>query len=176
MSRIFKCLLALLLTCGAPAVSQPSSNSLNLRQLTRAAGSIFAGRVLSVSSARTQTGGDSPMIRITFQVEQGLHGVRTGARLTIREWVGAWGMGERYRVGERWLLFLYRPSKAGLTSAVAGARGRFLLDQQGRVVLGRARALLLNDRLAQATRYRDRVRLRDFSRAIRVAREQESLP
>jgi hypothetical protein len=43
--------------------------------------------------------------------------------------------GQRYRLCERVLLFLYPPSKLGLTSCVAGSVGRFTIDAQGRILL-----------------------------------------
>ena len=46
-----------------------------------------------------------------------------------------WSGAQRYRVGERVLLFLYPPSKLGLTSCVGGAVGRFTIDPRGRVLL-----------------------------------------
>ncbi|GAC1428679.1 MAG: hypothetical protein NVS1B11_11280 [Terriglobales bacterium] len=42
---------------------------------------------------------------------------------------------DRYFVGERLLLFLYPPSKLGLTSPVGGSLGRFNLDSAGNVAL-----------------------------------------
>jgi hypothetical protein len=70
---------------------------------------------------------------VTFQVEHALRGTTTGQNLTIHEWAGLWNTKERYRVGERVLLFLYPPSKLGLTSPVAGPMGRFAIDPQGRI-------------------------------------------
>ena len=64
-----------------------------------------------------------------------MRGTSPGQSLTIHEWGGLWTGGERYRVGEHVLLFLYAPSKLGLTSPVAGALGRFAMDSQGGVVL-----------------------------------------
>ncbi|MGA7930571.1 MAG: hypothetical protein WCA20_31815 [Candidatus Sulfotelmatobacter sp.] len=61
-----------------------------------------------------------------------MRGTSPGQSLTIQEWAGLWTSGERDRVGERVLLFLYSPSKSGLTSPVAGAMGRFAMDSQGR--------------------------------------------
>lgn len=64
-----------------------------------------------------------------------MRGTSAGEILTIQEWAGRWAGGERYRIGERVLLFLYAPSKLGLTSTVAGAMGRFAVDSQGRIVM-----------------------------------------
>jgi len=72
---------------------------------------------------------------ITFRVEHAIRGTVAGQSLTIHEWAGLWSSGERYRVGEHVLLFLYSPSRLGLTSPVAGAMGRFALDSQGQVML-----------------------------------------
>jgi hypothetical protein len=72
-----------------------------------------------------------------------MRGTTPGASLTIREWAGLWTSGERYRVGERVLLFLYSPSKLGLTSPVAGALGRFGMDSQGRIVMNAQHAATL---------------------------------
>ena len=38
-------------------------------------------------------------------------------------------------MGERVLLFLYAPSRLGLTSPVAGTMGRFAMDPQGRIIM-----------------------------------------
>ncbi len=64
-----------------------------------------------------------------------MRGVRTGQTLAIREWAGLWESGERYRRGERVLLFLYPPSKLGLTSPVAGPLGRFRIGPDGHIVV-----------------------------------------
>lgn len=64
-----------------------------------------------------------------------MRGTSAGQSLTIHEWAGLWMRGERYRVGENVLLFLYAPSKLGLSSPVAGPLGRFALDSQGKIVM-----------------------------------------
>ena len=84
-------------------------------------------------------------MRITFRIERGIRGARTGSRFVLREWAALWNSGERYRVGERVLLFLYPPSKVGLTSPVAGARGRFQVDSKGQVILNAERARLFEE-------------------------------
>jgi hypothetical protein len=72
---------------------------------------------------------------ITFKVDRSLRGTTAGQSLTIHEWVGLWDRGERYRVGEHVFLFLYPPSRLGLTSPVAAGMGRFAVDSNGNVVL-----------------------------------------
>lgn len=79
--------------------------------------------------------GEVETIQIRFQVDRAVQGARAGQPITIREWAGLWAAGERYRVGERVMLFLYPPSKLGLTSPVGGGQGRFAVDDQGRVLI-----------------------------------------
>ena len=102
--------------------------------LTQSSGYIFAGTVKSVECVASKANSVAT-VQITFHVDQGLRGVRTGQSLAIREWAGLWQSGERYRPGERVLLFLYPRSKLGLTSPVQGARGRFGIGPDGQVVV-----------------------------------------
>jgi hypothetical protein len=138
-----------------PVLSPPSINSqplkpphydpvnpqlITLRQVTRAAGIIFSGQVLSVDREEKQSEQtfipNAAPTSITFQVEDGVLGALTGQRLTIHEWAGLWNNGEHYRVGERVFLFLYPPSRLGLTSSVSGRIGRFAIDGGGRIHIG----------------------------------------
>jgi hypothetical protein len=103
-----------------------------LARLVRPAGIIFSGRVMFVG--RTDSS-PTPIAStwVRFRVEHAIRGAWAGQDLTIHEWSGLWAIGERYRVGERVLLFLYAPSKLGLTSPVGGPSGRFEIDPGGRV-------------------------------------------
>ena len=106
------------------------------RQLVRSAGIIFSGHVISIGRAAGPSGRDNPAATtVTFQVEHAIRGTSGGQSLTIHEWAGLWPSGERYHVGERVLLFLYAPSKLGLTSPVAGSMGRFALGSRGEIVM-----------------------------------------
>lgn len=105
------------------------------RQLVRAAGIIFSGRVTSIGQSASFSRPDPASTVVTFQVEHAIRGTLAGQNLTINEWAGLRLSGEHYRVGERVLLFLYSPSKLGLTSPVAGAMGRFAMNSQGQVVM-----------------------------------------
>jgi hypothetical protein len=106
-----------------------------LQQLVRSAGIIFSGRVTFIGHAASSPGPNPASTTVTFQVEHALRGASPGS-LTIHEWAGLWTSGERYRVGERVLLFLYAPGKLGLTSPVAGAMGKFAMDSEGKIVMG----------------------------------------
>jgi hypothetical protein len=134
-------LLALSAMAEQPSRAQlpgtPSSSPYSQRppSLIRSSGYIFAGTVKSVD--RVAPKGDAvATVKISFHVDQAMRGVRAGQILAIREWAGLWESGERYRPGERVLLFLYPPSKLGLTSPVQGPMGRFKIGPDGQVVVG----------------------------------------
>ncbi|HZQ20113.1 MAG TPA: hypothetical protein VFA90_15450 [Terriglobales bacterium] len=96
---------------------------------------IFAGTVLQVLHLNPSPASTLASTSIRFRVDEAIRGVRQGQIVEIREWAGLWQSGERYRPGERVLLFLYPPSKLGLTSPVGHRAGRFPLDKNGRVLL-----------------------------------------
>ena len=105
----------------------PDTRLDGIRETVRRSGLIFEGTVTDI---RPEMGKGKPLqsYRISFQVEQGVRGVRSGTTLTIREWAGLWNnerpQTPRYRRGEHVLLFLYPPSRAGLTSTVGGNNGK----------------------------------------------------
>jgi hypothetical protein len=133
-------LLGLVLLGSVPAAAVKPLDPPGIRilpqrpSLTLKAGYIFSGTVKAVERLTPHANGVAVM-RITFHVDQGLRGTRTGQTLVIREWAGLWQAGDRYRPGERVMLFLYPPSKLGLTSPVGGASGRFGVDPGGQVVI-----------------------------------------
>ncbi|HSY93563.1 MAG TPA: hypothetical protein VK812_19545 [Candidatus Binatus sp.] len=134
-----------------PGVDQPPTTSLPARLptsppglppgpigfpiLVRAAGAIFSGTVSAIARRSAAHGQGVETVAITFHVENAIRGATAGEDLTISQWIGLWSGGQRYRVGEHVLLFLYPPSKLGLTSCIAGAMGRFTIDPRGRVLL-----------------------------------------
>ena len=142
----------------------------SLRQLTRNSGYIFDGTVVSVGRV-AETGQDSvPTVQITFRIEQAIRGTRKGQVLTNWEWAGLWNSGEHYCTGERLLLFLYSPSKLGLTSPVGGPLGRFAVDSGGSVVLEDGRLAALSPDPASQTRLRAKNRMKSRAFALAVER------
>jgi hypothetical protein len=99
--------------------------------------------------------------------------VRNGEVLAVREWAGLWTSGDRYRPGERLLLFLYRPSKLGLTSLVGGPLGRFPVDSVGNVILDNGRLSALSpDPASQTQPAPSPVKSRVNSRALALAMQR----
>ena len=142
--------------------------------MRRAAGTIFRGTVVSVQALRAARTGEMETVQVTFRVDDAFRGVRKGQSFKIREWSGLWLWGERYRVGQQVVLFLYPPSKLGLTSPVGGRFGRFEVDQQETVSVhqpsGRRFPARPLGREPEEPR-NPRVRYRDLARAIRGAEE-----
>ena len=141
-------------------------------QMTRESGYIFVGTVSAVKRIAARTPNDIATTQITFHVDRGIRGVRSGQKLVIREWAGLWDSGERYRNGERVLLFLHRPSKLGLTSPVGGRLGRIAVDQDGRAILDPGRLADLPSNSGGEERLHGKIRTRDFARAIQHAAKE----
>lgn len=144
---------------------------IDFRIIARAAGTIFSGTVTAITRRPATRGQTVETVAITFHVENAIRGVTPGEDLTISQWIGLWSGGQRYRVGERVLLFLYPPSKLGLTSSVAGPVGRFTIDRWGRVLLSAQHLSAFRTDLVLGGR--SRVRFSDFARAVQRASEEE---
>jgi hypothetical protein len=137
-------------------------------QLVRSAGIIFSGHVTAIGRSPASTGQSPVSNSVTFQVEHAMRGASPGQSLTIHEWAGLWASGARYYVGERVLLFLYSPSKLGLSSPVAGGIGKFEMDSEGRIVMNAQQAAILaaDPVLAGRTGRRRVVLYADFAQAV----------
>jgi hypothetical protein len=115
-------------------------------QLFRRAGIIFAGTVLAspTQTPASQTAltdrpvpGTNPSVRpieLSFRIDHAIAGVEPGQILTIHEWAGASSMHPPMFKGQHILLFLYPPSRLGLTSPVGGSQGQIALDPSGEYV------------------------------------------
>lgn len=139
--------------------------------IARAAGLIFSGTVKSVERKAASRGSAVETVEVTFHVDNAIRGTASGEDLTVSQWIGLWTSGQRYRVGERVVLFLYPPSKLGLTSSVAGRLGRFNMDSWGRVLLSPDH--LSTFRTDPVLGGKPRVRLSDFALAVRQACEEQ---
>ncbi|HYM76311.1 MAG TPA: hypothetical protein VE377_10070 [Candidatus Dormibacteraeota bacterium] len=140
-------------------------------QFARAAGMIFSGTVARVERRAATLGQSVETVAITFHVENAIRGTTPGENLTISQWIGLWSSGQRYRVGERVLLFLYPNGKLGLTSWVGGPLGRLAVDSGGRVLLtAQHMAAFRRDPVLGG---KSRLRISDFALAVRRAGEEE---
>jgi hypothetical protein len=95
-----------------------------LQRMTRSAGVIFAGQVVAVRGPAGDEGVGAGIVTVEFRVDKAVRGCANGSIYTLKEWAGLWnGHGGRYQVGQWLLMFLYRPSRGGLSSPVHGAEG-----------------------------------------------------
>jgi hypothetical protein len=144
------CKIALFITaisaCAAePPRQRPESNSASEFRATallpvswralRVSDRIFSGIVLKVEHRNSDSSSALATTRIVFRVDGAIRNVRRGQTVEINEWAGLWQSGERYYPGERVLLFLYPPSRLGLTSPVGNRAGRFAVNRAGLVTL-----------------------------------------
>jgi hypothetical protein len=112
-------------------------------------------------------------VRVTVQVEQGVRGARSGRSVTFSEWAGLWSTGDRYRVGERLVLFLYPPSAIGLTSPVGGSAGRLAVDKSGQILLTPVQQQDIRISPTSSRGGSNRmVRVQEFARALRRMGEE----
>jgi len=153
-----------------PPPGRPPTGS-GFRVIARAAGTIFSGTVTAIERRPATRGQAVETVAITFHIENAIRGATSGENLIISQWIGVWSAGQRYRVGERALLFLYPPSKLRLTSCVGGTIGRFEIDRWGRVLLSAQH--LSAFRTDPVLGGKSRVRFSDFALALQRASEDE---
>jgi hypothetical protein len=154
-----------------PQLPLPVHGVFGFPQFSRAAGMIFSGTVRKVERRAAARGQPVEAVAITFHVERAIRGATLGEDITISQWLGLWSSGQRYRVGERVLLFLYPPSKLGLTSCVGGQMGRFAIDPGGHVLLtAQHLAAFQRDPVLGG---RSRARVSDFALAVQRAGEEQ---
>ena len=104
------------------------------RQMSRASGMVFAGTVISVAAEPTGKQNPLPIAITRVRVNEAIVGVRPGQVIAIREWSGASSMHRAMSPGERLLIFLYPPSRLGLTSPVGGRQGQVVLNARGELI------------------------------------------
>ena len=98
--------LFLVLCLRLPAEERPSLPSTtpavpDLPSLAARSGYIFSGTVKAVERIKPHLKDSVAVMRITFHVQHGYRGVRTGQTVSIYEWAGLWQAGDRYRAGEQ---------------------------------------------------------------------------
>jgi hypothetical protein len=153
------------------------------KQVSRRAGMIFAGTVLTGAAPIAANDGTAPgataAVQLRFRVDEAIAGVERGQVVTIHEWAGAWSRHRSMRSGEHILIFLYPRSRLGLTSPVGGSLGQVALDASGKNVAKRRPAAVLGFGLRNESSQQPRVpggvrgvSIVQLERAIRSAREE----
>ena len=113
---------------GPLAAALPTTPDQMIEQMTQQAGVIFAGEVLAVRRPLGYAGSAQDaaegVVGVDFRVDEAVLGPGQGTIYTLREWAGLWTGGtERYRSGQRVLVFLRSPNAQGLSSPVHGPEG-----------------------------------------------------
>ncbi len=145
--------------------------AIGFQQIAHAAGTIFSGTVTSIARRPPTHAQAVETVSITFHVERAIRGASPGTDLIVEQWMGLWSSGQRYRVGEHVLLFLYPPSKLGLTSAVGAEIGRFRVDPAGQVLLSAQQ--LSAFRADPVLAGKSRVKFNDFALAVQRTAEDD---
>jgi hypothetical protein len=145
--------------------------AIGFQQIAHSAGTIFSGTVTGITRHPAPRPQEVETVAITFHVERAIRGTSPGTDLTVSQWMGLWSSGQRYRVGEHLLVFLYPPSKLGLTSSVGAEIGRFRVDPAGRVLLSAQQ--LSAFRADPVLAGKSRVSLNDFALAVKRSAEEE---
>jgi hypothetical protein len=140
-------------------------------QLARRAGIIFSGTVTRIEHPAETPGQAVGTVAITFHVDNAIRGATASESVTITQWIGLWSSGQRYRIGERLFLFLYPPSRVGLTSCVGATMGRFAVDSSGSIRLSPEQILAF--RTDPVLGGKSQLHLSDFASAVRRAGEEE---
>jgi hypothetical protein len=138
------------------------------QSLSRRAGMIFAGTVLSSGPQALGRERSVPAIEVRFRVDRPIAGVAAGQFLTIHEWSGAASRHPPIRQGEHVLIFLYPPSRLGLTSPVGGALGQIALDSTSEYVAAKQLEITPGNPRSMSTG--SVIKVSQLERAIRVAR------
>jgi hypothetical protein len=105
--------------------AQPSLNSLN-----QSAGIIFSGTVTQIEKVDAQDATPA-IVRVQFRVDQAVRGCKAGEAVILDEWAELWIRSDRYRKGQKVVIFLYPPSGAGFSSPVAGDVGAIHIGADG---------------------------------------------
>jgi len=142
-------ILLVLLPTAHPQQPLPQTVEDALHNLSDAAGIVFIGEVVAIRSLPGSYG-SSGVVEIDFRIDQAIRNCTSNSTYTLREWAGLWAGGDqRYRVGQRLLLFLHTPGPTGISSPVGGMVGaipvRAATEAPGSVSATTASAPLIAD-------------------------------
>jgi hypothetical protein len=125
------CVVAQTATTGTSSSSAQTVEDA-LHQMSDMAGIVFVGQVVAVRRTGSEDGA-SGVVEVEFLIEQAVRGCTAGSTYVLREWAGLWSGGDqRYRVGQRLLMFLHEPGPGGVTSPVGGMAGAIPIRGAGK--------------------------------------------
>ncbi len=128
------CAILLMLGTVGGVAKAATVRTVNLSEMSAVADRVFLGRCLAIEVAGTVVG--MPVVAYTFQVLEGLRGVRAGDELTFRQVQTGRGVARgipgmpAFKVGQELVILLHPDSRRGLTSPVGWTQGVFSVSRQ----------------------------------------------
>jgi hypothetical protein len=162
---------------------------LDIGELTQAAGTIVHGRIVAVQQGTHPDYPNVAVVNVTVQVLRNIRGA-DAQQITFRQWVQPirqlgvakaparkMRVAAGYTVGQDLVLFLYPPSRYGLTSPVGADQGKFavLRDASGTHVRNNAgNAVVFGDLQTSARRLGVQVTQSDLTAVKKPAMDLDS--
>lgn len=100
---------------------------LNLEALAETADRVFVGTCISVKEIKKDKVAKVPVVKYTFKVNDEIKGIQGKTEVSFKQWK-ATTREAGYRIGEKYVLFLYPNSSLGLTSPVGFLQGQFNIN------------------------------------------------
>lgn len=104
---------------------------LNLEEITNSANRIFTGICTSIEEIENDSESKNlSVVKFKFKVTEAIKGITSDDEITLKFWQPA-AKGANYKVGEKYILFLYKDSDLGFTSPVGYLQGQFQVEKTG---------------------------------------------
>ena len=103
---------------------------LNLQEITQSAGKVFTGVCTKIEEIENDPLSNLEVVKFTFRVAEPIKGLNNETEITFKQWRPTVSESS-YKVGEKYVIFLYPESKLGLTSTVGHLQGKFLVEKKG---------------------------------------------
>lgn len=103
---------------------------LNLEEITNQSDKIFAGVCKDVEEIEKDEQARLPVYKYTFEVTDPIKGIKEKSTISFKQWQPT-VRNAGYETGKRYILFLNKESKLGLTSPVGFTQGQFEIEKKG---------------------------------------------
>lgn len=100
---------------------------LNLDALAETADRVFVGTCIGIKDIKKDKLAKVHVVKYTFQISEGIKGVDGKTEINFKQWK-ATTREAGYKIGEKYVLFLYPNSRLGLTSPVGFLQGQFNIN------------------------------------------------
>lgn len=104
---------------------------LNLEELTKASDRIFTGLCVENYEVEYDPESRLPVVVYKFQILDPIKRLENKEEITFKQWLPT-ARNTDFRIGNKYVVFLYENSERGLTSPVGFLQGQFQLENKGR--------------------------------------------